>query len=158
MTRRIGEPKVPPTTRRSRKGNSLAQSVVVNMSDPTYNDQARFEYKPLIWLKDRISTPPFSLQARREAGLLLRQLQMGILIPLPHSRPMPAIGPRCHELRIDDRTDMWRIIYRIEPNAIVILACFKKKGRNTPYQVIAECKDRWAVYSGLKSRDGTRVP
>ena len=47
---------------------------------------------------------------------------------------------------------MWRIIYRIESNAIIILACFKKKGRNTPYQVIAECKDRWAIYSGLKSR------
>jgi len=152
MTRRTGETNLLPTTKQIRKGTLPTESVLADMSNMTYYDQAGFENKPLIWLKDRISTPPFSLQARREAGLLLRQLQMGILIPLPHSRPMPAIGPRCHELRIDDRTDMWRIIYRIESNAIIILACFKKKGRNTPYQVIAECKDRWAIYSGLKSR------
>jgi phage-related protein len=31
---------------------------------------------------------------------------------MPHSRPMPDIGERCHELRIVDVDATWRIIYR----------------------------------------------
>ncbi|MGD0310815.1 MAG: hypothetical protein ABSC02_16195 [Acidobacteriota bacterium] len=31
---------------------------------------------------------------------LLRKLQKGQSLEMPHSRPMPAIGERCHELRI----------------------------------------------------------
>ena len=33
--------------------------------------------KPLVWLKGEVKTPPFSSQARLEAGLLLRRLQQG---------------------------------------------------------------------------------
>ena len=56
--------------------------------------------KPLVWLEGEIKTPPFSAAGRVEAGTLLRQLQEGKSLGLPHSRPMPSIGPRCHELRI----------------------------------------------------------
>lgn len=58
--------------------------------------------KPLVWLKGEIKTPPFSAPARIEAGVLLRRLQRGESISLPHSRPMPGIGKACHELRIQD--------------------------------------------------------
>ncbi len=58
--------------------------------------------KPLVWLRGEVKTPPFSHAARLEAGYLLRLLQEGELFGLPHSRPMPVIGPRCHELRITD--------------------------------------------------------
>ena len=58
--------------------------------------------KPLVWLSGEIKTPPFSAAARLEAGLLLRRLQRGDLLAMPLSRPMPSIGPRCHELRIVD--------------------------------------------------------
>jgi hypothetical protein len=58
--------------------------------------------KPLVWLHGEIKTPPFSPTARLEAGYLLRQLQMGKLLAMPQSRPMPIIGVRCHELRIQD--------------------------------------------------------
>jgi hypothetical protein len=34
---------------------------------------------------------------------------------------MPSIGPYCHELRFPDRDQMWRIIYRIDPDAIIIV-------------------------------------
>ncbi len=33
------------------------------------------ESKPLVWLKGEVKTPPFSSQARLEAGFLLRKLQ-----------------------------------------------------------------------------------
>jgi phage-related protein len=49
-----------------------------------------------------------------EAGVLLRRLQRGDNIPLPHSRPMPRVGKACHELRIQDAGRTWRIVYHID--------------------------------------------
>src|SRR4030043_2023386 len=96
--------------------------------------------KPLIWLHGEVKTPPLSRAARIEAGYLLRKLQMGELLSLPHSRPMTLIGSRCHELRIDDQTKTWRVVYRIDNDAIVILEEFEKKAQKTPREVIETCK------------------
>jgi phage-related protein len=41
---------------------------------------------------------------------------------MPHSRPMPVVGVRCHELRVRDAEANWRIVYRADSDAIVILA------------------------------------
>src|SRR5438309_622867 len=71
--------------------------------------------KPLVWLRGEVKTPPFSQAARVEAGVLLRQLQSSAKLGLPHSRPMPRIGARCHELRIVDEGATWRIINRASP-------------------------------------------
>lgn len=99
--------------------------------------------KTLVILSGEIKTPPLSNEARREAGFLLRRLQQGELISLPHSRPMvKAIGPRCHELRIQDENATWRIMYRIDPNEILILDVFSKKTQATPATVIDACKQR----------------
>ena len=49
--------------------------------------------KPLVWLRGEVKTPPFSTAARIEAGVLLRQLQGGANLGLPHSRPMPGSEP-----------------------------------------------------------------
>lgn len=54
--------------------------------------------KPLIWLCGEVKTPPFSPEARVEAGFLLRRLQQGDNLELPHSRPIPSVGAHCHEL------------------------------------------------------------
>jgi phage-related protein len=59
---------------------------------------------------------------------------------------MPSIGPRCHELRINDAEASWRIVYRIDPDAIVILEVFSKKSRETPRAVIEACKRRLREY------------
>ncbi len=105
--------------------------------------------KPLVWLHGEIQTPPFSKQARIEAGFFLRLLQKGELLSLPHSRPMPSIGNRCHELRINDKDQTWRIVYRIDLDAIVILDVFAKKTRKTPDPVIDACKRRLRMYDGV---------
>jgi phage-related protein len=102
--------------------------------------------KPLVWLEGEIKTPPFSREARLEAGHLLRRLQRGERLGMPNSRPMPSMGPRCHELRINDATVSWRIIYRIDVDAIVILEVFSKKSRQTPRPVIDACKRRIKEY------------
>ena len=92
--------------------------------------------KPLVWLHGEIKTPPFSREGRIEAGVLLRRLQRGENLSLPHSRPMAAIGARSHELRVADREGTWRILYRTDPDAIVIVDVFSKKTRATPREVI----------------------
>ena len=103
--------------------------------------------KPLIWLHGEIKTPPLSSAARIEAGYLPRKLQMGEWLSLPHSRPMPLIGSRCHELRIDDQNKTWRVMYRIDDDAIVILEVFEKKTQKTPPEVIENCKRRIRLYN-----------
>jgi hypothetical protein len=76
--------------------------------------------KPLVRLSGEIKTPPFSKEARVEAGALLRRLQEGELLHMPHSRPMPSVGPRCHEIRVRDENRNWRVVYRLDADAIVI--------------------------------------
>jgi phage-related protein len=102
---------------------------------------------PLVWLHGEIKTPPFSANARIEAGVLLRRLQRGESVPLPHSRPMPGIGKACHELRIQDETRTWRIVYHIDKDAIVILEVFAKTTQQTPKSVIKTCKARLHSYT-----------
>jgi len=108
--------------------------------------RSRRENKPLAWRHGEIKTPPFSAQARIRAGLLLRLLQGGERLEMPHSRPMPVIGPRCAELRIPDETVGWRIIYRMAPDAIVVLAVFRTKTARTPRRIIDECRRRLREY------------
>ncbi|HMH25622.1 MAG TPA: type II toxin-antitoxin system RelE/ParE family toxin [Gemmatimonadaceae bacterium] len=105
--------------------------------------------KALVWLENEVKSPPFSAAARREAGLLLRQLQRGEKLRLPHSRPMPRIGRRCHELRIPDEVTTWRIVYRIDDDAIVVLDVFAKKDRTTPRHIIDTCRKRIKAYDAL---------
>jgi phage-related protein len=59
---------------------------------------------------------------------------------------MPAIGRRCHELRINDINGTWRVMYRIDSDAIVITDVFMKKTQKTPGSVIATCKKRLKEY------------
>jgi phage-related protein len=105
--------------------------------------------KPLVWLHGEIKTPPFSRDARIEAGFLLRRLQRGENLEFPGSRPMPDIGANCHELRIDDREQTWRIAYHVDSEAIVILEVFEKKSRKTPKHVLDVCKRRLKRYQKL---------
>jgi phage-related protein len=102
--------------------------------------------RPLIWLHGQVKTPPFSASARIEAGYLLRQLQRGVALSMPHSRPMPSIGPHCHELRITDENKIWRIFYRIDVDAIVIAEIIRKKTGKTPKTVVDTCKARFRMY------------
>jgi phage-related protein len=65
---------------------------------------------------------------------------------MPHSRQMASVGPRCNELRIVDKDGTWRIMYRIDSDAIVILEVFEKKTARTPKRVLDVCKERLKVY------------
>ena len=109
--------------------------------------------KPLVWLSGEVKTPPFSSAARLEAGTLLRRLQGGEQLGLPHSRSMPSIGRRCHELRIPDDSATWRIVYYIGADAVVILDVFSKKTRTTPKHIIQQSRRRLGLYLAAVEED-----
>ena len=104
--------------------------------------------KPLVWLHGELKTPPLSQPARLEAGFLLRRLQRGERLALPWSRQMPSIGKRCLDLRVNDKNVTRRIVYRIDPDAIVILEVFQKLTQKTPQDVIDVCKRQIRMYEG----------
>lgn len=117
------------------------------MSGLTYNAAVMATNdKPLVWLSSVVKSPPFSKDARLEAGFLLRRLQRGQMLEMPHSRPMSVIGERCHELRVVDVDKTWRIMYRVDPDAVVILDVFSKKTRTTPQSVIERSRRRLRDY------------
>ena len=102
--------------------------------------------EPLVWLRSEVKTPPFAAPARIETSVLPRRLQRGEMLALPHSRAMPSIGARCHGLRVPDREATWRIVYRVDRDAIVIADVFSKKTRQTPRAVLARCQQRLHAY------------
>jgi phage-related protein len=110
--------------------------------------------KPLVWLHGEIKTPPFSRDARLEAGYLLGRLQRGEQLSMPQSRPMPSIGARCHELRIVDQEHNWRIMYRVDADAVLILNVFSKKTQATPRDVIENCQRRIRLYQQVTGGRG----
>ena len=91
--------------------------------------------KRVRWLADEVTVPPLSEKAA-----------LGGLPPMPHSRPMPSAGLRCHELRVRDRGIDWRIVYHITEEAIVVLDVFRKKTRTTPRAIIDRCRKRLRRY------------
>jgi len=105
--------------------------------------------KPLVWLHGMVHSPPFSDEARFEAGYFLRLLLKGWKLSLPQSRPMPSIGKNCHELRIRDKNKNWRIVYWIDNDAIIIVEVFEKKTEQTPQSVIKTCQKRLSEYESF---------
>ena len=106
-------------------------------------------HKKLAWLSSMLTTPPLSQEARVEAGFLLRKIQSGENIGMPHSRPMPSIGKSCHELRITDKNSIWRIFYRIDSDFIIIPHWTVKKTQKTSKVDISLCQLRLNQYDSI---------
>ena len=107
--------------------------------------------KPLRWLSGtQIKTPPVDQVARRDLGVALRILHEGGKLSMPVSRPMPAIGPGCHELRVRDSARQWRLVYRTDADAILIVDVFPKTTQATPKRVIDRCQRRLRDYDEQK--------
>lgn len=87
-------------------------------------------HKPLTWLGGEVKSPPLSSAARVEAGFLLRKLQAGENLELP----------------LQDENRTWRVVYRIDRDAVVILDVFAKTSQATPKPAIELCKQRLRRY------------
>ena len=102
--------------------------------------------RPLRWLHGEIKTPPFSAKARKEAGDLLRILQRGLALGMPRAERLPIVGPRCGALRVRDDQHNWRIMYRVDADAVLVIDVYDKKTRKIPDAVIDRCKKRLRNY------------
>lgn len=116
------------------------------MAKARRSDQAEPVRKPLVWLHGEIRTPPFAPAGRREAGMLLRLLQEGERLGMPQAEPLPDVGARCGALRVRDAENNWRIMYRLDADAVVILEVYPKKTRKIPDEVIERCRQRLKQY------------
>ena len=85
--------------------------------------------RPLAWLHGAVKTPPFTVAGRREAGELLRLLQEGDVLGMPHAEPLPIVGPNCGAIRVRDGEHNWRIVYRVDFDSIVIVEVYAKRRR-----------------------------
>jgi phage-related protein len=102
--------------------------------------------KPVVWLHGEVKTPPFTPEGRQEAGMLLRVLQEGERLGMPQAEPLPDVGPRCGALRVRDAEHNWRIMYRIDSDAVLVVEVYPKKTRKIPDEVIERCKKRLKQY------------
>lgn len=102
--------------------------------------------KCLVWLHGEVKTPPFTPEGRQEAGMLLRLLQEGERLGMPQAEPLPDVCPRCGALRVRDGDHNWRIMYRIDTEAILVLEVYAKKTRRIPKDVFDRCKQRLKAF------------
>ncbi|HTE17142.1 MAG TPA: type II toxin-antitoxin system RelE/ParE family toxin [Armatimonadota bacterium] len=99
-----------------------------------------------------MKTPPISEEARNWIGRLLRKVQRGDSLSMPLSRPMPSVGERCHELRVPDGDLDWRVVYRIDPDVLLVLEVFNKTRQSTPRHIIETCQWRIKRYDQQRKR------
>jgi len=78
--------------------------------------------------------------------MLLRLLQEGERLNMPHAEPLPKAGPRFGALRVRDAENNWRIVYRLDSDAVLVLEVYAKKTRRIPDEVIERCQERIKQY------------
>jgi phage-related protein len=116
------------------------------MAKAKVGEQGEPSRKPLVWLHGEVKTPPFTPEGRQEAGMLLRLLQEGERLGMPQAEPLPDVGARCGALRVRDAEHNWRIMYRIDTDAVLVVDVYPKKTRKIPDEVIERCKQRLRQY------------
>ena len=116
------------------------------MAKSTAGEPEQPTRKPLVWLKGEIKTPPFTAEGRLEAGMLLRLLQQGEQLGMPQAELLPNVGPRCGALRVRDAQHNWRIMYRADSDAVLVLDVYSKKSRKIPDEFVSRCKERLKRY------------
>ena len=80
---------------------------------------------------------------KREIGEALRDVQKGIYLGLPLSRPMPTVASGAHELRVKGPTTAVRVFYFVKlADTIVVFHGFQKKTQKTSTHEIAVGQQR----------------
>ena len=95
------------------------------------------EEKPIDWrgssLADLKNDPVFTIDARREAGHQLSQVQAGL--EADRWKPFDEVGTGTKEIIINLDDGWFRVMYVAKfPEAVYVLHCFKKKTNTTSRQ------------------------
>lgn len=87
--------------------------------------------KPVVFLGNALDElRTFPTDARRRAGFQIDRLQRGF--DPDDWKPVTTIGPGIREIRLRDRSGIYRVVYLATlPDAIYILHAFQKKTRAT---------------------------
>lgn len=98
--------------------------------------------KPIAFLGDALERMrDFPIPARREAGFQLDKVQRG-LVP-DDFKSMPAIGRGVQEIRVQDGSGIYRVMYVARfQDAVYVLHAFKKKTQRTSKVDIELAKSR----------------
>ena len=114
--------------------------VLANVSDSGHNGIVKpvdFHARALAFIKSQ------STSIRRQIGEALRDLQKGINIGMPLSRPMTIIAPGVHELRVRGDGGAVRVFYCVrKSDSIIVFHAFQKKSRKTPSREINLARQR----------------
>ena len=102
--------------------------------------------KPIHWrgssLRDLSDEHLFPVEARREAGRQLSQVQFGL--DPDHWKPFNDVGAGTKEIIIDFKDGWYRVMYVAKfVEAVYVLHCFKKKTNTTSKQDKALAKTRY---------------
>jgi len=85
----------------------------------------------------------FPEDVRGDLADAIARLELGQVLSMPLSRPMPGIGRGVHELRFRHRSGVYRVIYFLAGAGVVhLLHSFVKKSPQTPQQNIETAKHR----------------
>jgi phage-related protein len=97
--------------------------------------------KALVWLgSSRDDVRSFPVDARRDAGFQLRQVQRGR--DPKDWKPMPSIAPGVREIRIHTLVEH-RVVYIARfAEAVYVLHAFEKKTRKTPRRELEIARNR----------------
>ncbi len=112
--------------------DSIKLATVLDLGHTAWVKSITFHPKALAFIRDQ--SPP----VKREIGEALRDIQKGISLGLPLSRPRPAVASGSHELRITGATAIVRVFYFVKlADTIVVFHGFQKKTQKTPIHEIA---------------------
>ncbi len=80
---------------------------------------------------------------REDLADVLARLDAGLSLAMPLSRPMPDVGRGVHELRLRERSGIYRVFYVVLAHGVVyLLHAMKKTSQTTPVQTIRLVKMR----------------
>lgn len=92
---------------------------------------AKFHPKALEFIRGQ------SVELRRKIGEALRDIQKGIVLTMPLSRPIPSVAAGVCELRVKDASMAVRVFYFVKlAEAVVVFHGFQKKTQKTPNREI----------------------
>lgn len=109
--------------------------------------------KEICWIGSSFNDlKAFPREALREAGFQLSQVQAGL--EPSDWKPFDDVGPGTREIRIRDKTGIYRVMYVTKfEEAIYVLHCFQKKTEATSQQDKDIASDRYrAIVRKRKAR------
>jgi len=99
-----------------------------------------------VWLHGEVKSPPFSRGARLEAGFHLRRLQRGERLEMRTCDRCPASDCAATRWEFMNANSTWRVVYRVDPDAVVIVEVFKETSPTTPQPVVEVSRKRLREY------------